>query len=101
MDAAVLHAAWNVLFKGSTDKALSMGAVVIGHVPIAVIILPVLSIPEVASLPYLFSCIALHLGYQIFLLKSYEKGDLTQVYPIARGSAPLIVALGSITSLRT
>ena len=101
MDAAVLHAAWNVLFKGSTDKALSMGAVVIGHVPIAAITLTVVPIPEAASLQYLFRGIALHLWYQIFLLISYETGDLTQVYPIARGSAPLIVALGSITSLRT
>ena len=101
MGAAVLHAAWNAMVKGSTDKALSMGAVVIGHVPIAAIILPVVPIPEAASLPYLFSGIALHLGYQIFLLKSYETGDLTQVYPIARGSAPLIVALVSITILGT
>ena len=97
--AGVLHAAWNALVKGSTDKALSMGAVVIGHVPIAAIILPVVPMPEVASLPYLFSGIALHLGYQIFLLKSYQTGDLTQVYPIARGSAPLIVALFSLTIL--
>ncbi len=39
------------------------------------------------------------MGYQLFLLRSYEKGDLTQVYPIARGSAPLIVALVSVTVL--
>ena len=42
--AAVLHAAWNALVKGSTDKALSMGAVVIGHVPIAAMIFPVVHI---------------------------------------------------------
>ena len=36
------------------------------------------------------------MGYQLFLLRSYELGDLTQVYPIARGSAPLIVAFVSV-----
>lgn len=43
--------------------------------------------------------IVIHLGYQLFLLASYQKGDLTQVYPIARGSAPVIVALVSVTFL--
>jgi len=99
--AAVLHAAWNALVKGSGDKELSMGAVVIGHLPIAAMILPFVPLPDVASLPYLFGGIALHFGYQIFLLKSYQTGDLTQVYPIARGSAPLIVAVFSLLVLGT
>lgn len=97
--AALLHAAWNALVKGSQDKALSMGAVVIGHMPIAAVILPFAPLPDIASLPYLSGGIALHLGYQLFLLKSYETGDLTQVYPIARGSTPLMVALFSFTLL--
>lgn len=101
LGAAVLHAAWNALVKGSGDKTLSMGAVVIGHVPISILILPFVPSPDVASLPYLFSGIALHLGYQLFLLKSYQTGDLTQVYPIARGSAPLIVAAFSLAVLGT
>lgn len=97
--AALLHATWNALVKGSSDKTLSMGAVVIGHMPIALVLLPFVPAPDVASLPYLFGGIALHLGYQLFLLKSYQMGDLTQVYPIARGSAPLIVALFSLIVL--
>ncbi|MGB7241825.1 MAG: DMT family transporter [Sulfitobacter sp.] len=101
MGAAVLHAAWNALVKGSGDKVLSMGAVVIGHMPIAAAIIPFVPFPNTASQPYLFGGIALHLGYQLFLLKSYQTGDLTQVYPIARGSAPLIVALFSLSVLGT
>jgi len=38
----------------------------------------------------------LHIGYQLFLLNSYRIGDLTQVYPIARGTAPILVALVSV-----
>lgn len=97
--AALLHAAWNALVKGGADKALSMGAVVIGHIPIAIMALPFVPLPTVESLPYLFGGIVLHFGYQLFLLRSYQKGDLTQVYPIARGSAPLIVALFSVLVL--
>ncbi|MEM7300333.1 MAG: DMT family transporter [Pseudomonadota bacterium] len=94
--AAVLHASWNALVKGSGDKTLSMGAVVIGHAPLALAVLPFVPLPSVESLPYMIAGIALHFGYQLFLLKSYETGDLTQVYPIARGSAPLIVAVVSV-----
>ncbi len=97
--AALLHAAWNALVKGGADKNLSMGAVVIGHMPIAIILLPFVPLPEVDSLPYLLGGIVLHFGYQLFLLQSYRQGDLTQVYPIARGSAPLIVALFSVLVL--
>lgn len=97
--AALLHATWNALVKGGADKRLSMGAVVLGHMPFAAAALAFVPLPDPASLPYLVAGIALHVGYQLFLLRSYETGDLTQVYPIARGSAPLIVALVSVTVL--
>ena len=97
--AALVHASWNSLVKASTDKTLAMGAIVIGHVPIAVIILPLATIPDSKSIPYLLTGIVLHFGYQLFLLKSYEHGDLTKVYPIARGTAPLLVGLFSLIVL--
>ncbi len=97
--AAVLHATWNALVKGGRDKTMSMGAVVLGHMPLALIALPFVPMPAVESLPYLAGGILLHFGYQLFLLKSYQTGDLTQVYPIARGSAPLIIALFSVVVL--
>lgn len=97
--AALLHASWNALVKGGADKRVSMGAVVLGHLPWALVALPFVPLPAFESLPYLFAGILLHVGYQLFLLQSYQKGDLTQVYPIARGSAPLIVALVSVMIL--
>lgn len=97
--AAVLHAGWNALVKGGADKTMSMGAVVLGHMPLALIALPFVPMPAIESMPYLAAGILLHVGYQLFLLKSYEIGDLTQVYPIARGAAPLIVALFSVAVL--
>ena len=99
MGAAVLHATWNALVKSGADKTMSMAAIVIGHIPLAMLILPFVPLPAPESLPYLLTGMLLHFGYQIFLLKSYLIGDLTQVYPIARGSAPLIVALVSVVFL--
>ena len=93
LGAALLHACWNALVKGGSDKRVRMGAVVLGHVPFAAAALTFVPPPARESIPYL---IALHVGYQLFLLRSYESGDLTQVYPIARGSAPVIVALVSV-----
>ena len=90
--AALLHATWNALVKGGADKHASMAAVVVGHVPVALAVLPFVPSPDPASWPWLAAGVALHLGYQLTLIAGYRAGDLTQVYPIARGSAPLVVA---------
>lgn len=97
--AALLHATWNALVKGGKDKFLGMTAVVLGHSPIALTVMPFVPLPAAESWPYLAAGVLLHVGYQLFLLYSYRIGDLTQVYPIARGSAPIIVAMISIGCL--
>ena len=97
--AAILHATWNALVKGGADKLLAMTAVVLGHAPFGLAAMALSPLPDAASLPYIAAGIALHAGYQLFLLAAYRIGDLTQVYPIARGIAPLIVALVSVALL--
>lgn len=97
--AAFLHAVWNFIVKNTEDKFLSMSAVVIGHAPFAAAALIYSPMPDIKSLPYIFTGALLHVGYQLFLLASYRIGDLTQVYPLARGVAPLIVAGVSVTLL--
>ncbi len=90
--AACLHATWNFFVKCTDDKDLSMSAVVLGHAPFAAAALVFSPLPDAASLPYILVGALLHLGYQLFLLNSYRMGDLSQVYPLARGVAPLAVA---------
>lgn len=97
--AAILHAVWNALVKGGSDKHLAMTAVVLGSLPIAVVLLPFVPAPASESWPYLAASIALHVGYHLVLLLSYRSGDLTQVYPIARGTAPLLVGGVSVLFL--
>lgn len=99
LGAAALHATWNAMVKGGADKLLSMAGVTIGHVPIALLCLLVVPLPAAEALPWMAAGMLLHFGYQMFLINSYRIGDLTQVYPIARGSAPLIVAAISVLLL--
>ncbi|WP_300670118.1 DMT family transporter [Desulfoluna sp.] len=97
--AALLHATWNFLVKNTEDKYLSMSAVVLGHTPFALIALFVSPLPRFEAWPYLVVGAMLHVGYQLFLLASYRIGDLSQVYPLARGVAPMIVAGVSVLFL--
>lgn len=97
--AALLHATWNAMVKGGDDNLLNMVAIVLGHLVPAVIVLWFVPFPAAQSLPWLAGGIILHVGYQLFLVRAYQIGDLTQVYPIARGVAPLIVTLVSVLFL--
>jgi len=97
--AAALHATWNAALKSGADKQLTMIAVVLGQVFPALLVLPFVDIPASDSWPYIALGIILHVGYQLFLVRAYQSGDLTQVYPIARGSAPLLVAFVSVLFL--
>ncbi|MFQ3184676.1 MAG: hypothetical protein ACI9RO_002326 [Alteromonas macleodii] len=64
--------------------------------PLAIIGLIFVPMPDLACWPYLLGSLAFHFGYQVCLLNSYRIGNLTQVYPVARGIAPLIVAIVSV-----
>ena len=98
--AALLHAGWNFLVKRSEDPYQGMCAVVIGRLPYGLAVLMVVPAVSPSSYPYVLIGALLHVGYQLFLQHSYRLGDLSQVYPMARGSAPLMVAFISIVFLQ-
>ena len=90
--AALLHASWNALLKVSKDRLTTTGLMnLTGAVAGALMLLFVAS-PAPASWVFILLSVLIHLGYYMFLLGSYRFGDLSQVYPLARGAAPLIVA---------
>lgn len=97
--AAALHATWNLFVKGHQDPSVSMTAVVLGHMPIAAALLVWVPLPHLTAWPYLVAGTLLHLVYQITLMAAYRWGDLSHVYPLARGTAPLVVTLVSVTWL--
>ena len=94
--AALLHAGWNFLVKRSDDKLMGMSAMVYGHIPYALLALVFVPLPAPAAWPWIIGSVLVHTGYQLFLHKAYHIGDLSQVYPLARGVAPLLVALVSV-----
>ncbi len=97
LGSAFLHALWNALIKTGTSRLGAMIILSIGEVPIglAVASLRPLPAPEVWKWVLMAGCA--HFFYKFFLTYAYERGDLSRVYPIARGAAPLIVALaGSV-----
>ncbi|MDG9924627.1 MULTISPECIES: EamA family transporter [unclassified Pseudomonas] len=93
MAAAVLHAGWNALLKIGLDRFLTASLIQIGAGCIALLALPFFNTPLTGAWPYIAISALLHIGYNIFLSRAYQHGDLSQAYPIARGSSPLLVAL--------
>ncbi len=94
--AAAMHAGWNALIKIQGDRLAVMAVVTAAGSLISLAVLPFVDAPDPASWPLLALTIVLHTGYHVFLPRAYDHGDLGQVYPIARGSAPLLVTLGAV-----
>ena len=97
--AAFLHAIWNGMVKDFKDKVISVSAIVFGHVPMAILVMLFLPLPTLESAPYIILSAIIHQGYQYYLISAYKIGDLTRVYPIARGTGPIVATLISITFL--
>lgn len=93
--AAMLHAGWNALIKVSGDRIAVMAVVTLLASLGSSLALPFIDMPDRASWPLLALGLVLHVSYHFILPVAYNHGDLGQVYPIARGSAPLLVTLGA------
>lgn len=94
--AAVLHAGWNALVKSGGDPYLRLAIVNFTQTLVVLPLLPFVPLPDAAAWPWLLASVALHLAYSLLLAAGYRIGDLSQIYPIARGVAPPLVALGAL-----
>jgi multidrug transporter EmrE-like cation transporter len=90
--AAACHAGWNALIKVGLEPLATTTLISIGARVVALVVLPVVGFPAAAAWPWLITSVAIHLLYFGGLIEAYRSGDLGQVYPIARGSAPLMTA---------
>ncbi|ATA24557.1 multidrug DMT transporter permease [Brenneria goodwinii] len=93
--AALLHASWNALLRGGSDRLWSMTIMCIAIAIASAISAVFLPAPAPASWFYALISALLHVGYNLCLVRSYRVGDLGQTYPVARGSSPLLVTLGA------
>ena len=90
--AAAFHAGWNALLKLNVEPIIATSLVAAASGIVAVPFAAVVGLPSVASWPYVLASVAIHIVYYLALAQAYKFGDLGQVYPIARGSAPLMTA---------
>jgi len=93
--AAVLHAGWNVLLARARDVAaattVALVLAVLLFAPVAVATWDV----DASAVPWIAASVALEIVYFVFLTTAYSRSDLTLVYPVARGSAPVLVLAGA------
>jgi drug/metabolite transporter (DMT)-like permease len=98
--AAAMHAGWNAFLKLKLEPFLAMTLLTGAAGLVALPPLFVFGFPIAAAWPWLAASITLHLGYYVALSAAYARADMSQVYPIARGGAPLLTATASTILLR-
>ncbi|MET8831486.1 EamA family transporter [Streptomyces sp. NPDC004610] len=91
LGAAVTHAGWNAIAHRITDKLVGFSLISGGGLLIGLALVPFVPVPAVAAWPYLVLSALIHIAYHLLLMRSFRLGDFGQAYPIARGTAPLLV----------
>jgi len=91
--AAITHASWNAIAHQITDKLVGFTLISGGGMLIGLAIIPLAAVPAAGAWPYLLASSCIHIAYYALLMKSFQLGDFGQAYPIARGTAPLVVTV--------
>jgi drug/metabolite transporter (DMT)-like permease len=93
MFAAALHAGWNAILKIRLEPMLAMALVKLGGMVVCLPLVFWFGLPKAAAWPWLATSVAVHMCYYSALAGAYARADMGQVYPIARGSAPMLTTL--------
>ena len=93
--AAACHAGWNAAIKRGLDPLPTTALISVGAALVGLVALPFTGLPAHAAWPWVIASVLIHLVYFAALIESYRTGDMGQVYPIARGSAPLMTAVAT------
>jgi drug/metabolite transporter (DMT)-like permease len=97
--AAALHAGWNAILKVKLEPFLAMVLINLAGSLVALPFVLITGFPRAEAWPWLIASVLVHVAYYIALTSAYERADMGQVYPVARGSAPLLTAVVSIAFL--
>lgn len=95
LGGAFLHAVWNAVIKLGTSKLTSMLIMTLVQGGFGLLIAMTRPFPEAEVWGWLLASGLFHSAYKLFLAYAYEQGDLSRVYPIARGAAPIVVLVVS------
>jgi drug/metabolite transporter (DMT)-like permease len=91
--AAVTHAVWNAIAHGIKDQTLAFALIGVGGIAVAIPLVSMARVPRPDSWPYLLGSVAIHVFYVLLLMRCYRLGEFSQVYPLARGTSPLVVTI--------
>lgn len=93
--AALMHALWNAMLKSAGDGTIMVGFIALGHVIPGLVLVTILPLPDPAAWKFIIASTVIHWLYYYLLNKAYRTGDLSVVYPIARGLTPVLIASAS------
>ena len=91
--AAVTHAIWNAIAHGIKDQTLAFALIGVGGIAVGIPLVIVAAMPHADCWPYLLGSVAIHVFYNLLLMQCYRLGEFSQVYPLARGTSPLVVTI--------
>jgi drug/metabolite transporter (DMT)-like permease len=95
--AALLHAVWNALAHAIEDQLVAFALIGVAVTCCSAGLVLVSPTPARASWSFLAGSAALHVAYNLLLMRCYRLGEFSQVYPVARGTSPWLVAIGAAT----
>ncbi len=96
LTAALLHAVWNAMAKSGGHPEYSIASYQLVGSVICIGLSTLVPIPARESWPLIFLSVIIHNLYYFSLAQAYRVGDLSQVYPLFRGLAPVLVAFGAV-----
>jgi drug/metabolite transporter (DMT)-like permease len=99
LGAAVLHAAWNAMAHGVPDRLGGFALLALSSGAVALVTIAVTGLPPARAWPYIVASLLLHVVYYAGLVVSYNLGQFSQAYPLARGTSPWVVAVVAIVFL--
>ena len=98
--SALIHASWNALVKAGEDRLASTFLVGVGSILFGLVMVAFTGPPPLHAWPYLLGSVIIHGCYWAALIRGYRLGDLSHVYTLSRGLAPLLVAVGASLTAR-
>ena len=96
--AAILHASWNAFLRNGADRLWTVTVMSFASTVLAVPFVLVHPLPASPAWVFIALSAVLQVGYTVFLVAAYRDGELGQIYPVVRGTAPLLVTLGNVAA---